>query len=338
MCCSWLTTNRAVDEICESIERIGEGIKKQYLRISSRDATDGRFQNQLLNTKIASVPSRKALKGIIDDHRLFVGTVASITHRPELMELKQFDRVIIDEASQILEPMLVGLLTRFKRFVLIGDHKQLPAVVVQDAVSSNVEDTGLQEIGLNNLRNALFERLYKRCMDNNWDWAFAQLSHQGRMHQDLMEFPNQHFYNGTLKILPEGLTAHLQQIQPLSLSSMGSTVDLVNLLCQDRIIFLPTASDDSNPMQKTNRYEAEMIAEYGNGFFRCFIRSMAALLMQKAWGSLRLIVPKSPKIRETLKNRKIDINNLTVDTVERYQGGARENHINFFMHQFDQPA
>ena len=316
-------TNRAVDEICESIERIGDAIRKNYLRISSRDATARRFQEQLLSTKISKIQSRKALKGIIDDHRIFVGTVASITNRPELMELKQFDRVIIDEASQILEPMLVGLLPRFKRFVLIGDHKQLPAVVVQDAEESNVQDAELHGIGLNNLRNALFERLYRRCVQNNWDWAYAQLSHQGRMHREIMDFPNQHFYHGTLKILPEHLSRHQQQVQPLGLSPMGVQVELVNLLCENRIMFLPTSSDDANPMQKTNRYEAEMIAELVMAF------QMLYQVNGKEFNkeSLGIITPyraQIAQIQETLKNRKIDLNQLTIDTVERYQGGARE--------------
>ena len=129
------------------------------------------------------------LEALFESIKAIFFSVSSFNSKMDLLKLKQFDRVIIDEASQLLEPYLVGLLPHFKRFVLIGDHQQLPAVVTQSVADSAVADEDLQSIGLHNLRNSLFERLYKRCIENDWDWAYAQLSHQGRMHADIMKFP-----------------------------------------------------------------------------------------------------------------------------------------------------
>ena len=65
-------------------------------------------------------------------------TFDSMEYGAELFELKHFDTAIIDEASQILEPQIMGILCAHKggecaidKFILIGDHKQLPAVVLQ---------------------------------------------------------------------------------------------------------------------------------------------------------------------------------------------------------------
>ncbi len=317
-------TNRAVDEICESIESIRQDIRRHYLRIGSRYSTAQRFQQQLLEAKIEKVSSRKELMEVIGKHRIFVATVASMASKSELLQLKHFHRVIIDEASQVLEPMLVGLLPHFERFILIGDHKQLPAVVVQDGDNSAVYDARLQEIGLGNLRNSLFERLFKRCQEFGWHWAYAQLSHQGRMHQDIMAFPNRYFYDGSLKILPPSLPAHLRQLQkiPYYLRE-GKVPELEQILCRERVAFLSTPTDESSATQKTNTHEALLIGELVEAFQRIYENNGIEL----AGHSIGVITPyraQIAQIRAVLEERKAPLHLLTIDTVERYQGGARD--------------
>lgn len=307
-------TNRAVDEICEAIERLGTHIREDYLRIGSRYSTAAAFQDQLLDVKIAKISKRKELKQIIAGHRIFVATVASMASKQELFKLKKFDRVIIDEASQILEPMLVGLLPKFERFVLIGDHKQLPAVVVQDEASSAVHDELLREIGLKNMRNSLFERLFKLCKANNWHWAYAQLSHQGRMHQEIMAFPNQYFYENTLHILPPHLPKYQEQIARLP-DLQGSV--------RGRVCFVPTPSDEESITLKTNRFEAQEIGRLVK-FYQEFFEQQGRSFTKNSIGIITPYRAQIAQIKSVLESEGAPMELLTIDTVERYQGGARE--------------
>ncbi len=316
-------TNRAVDEICESIESIDDYITQEYIRIGSNYSTADRFKKQLLQSKIEKVTNRQDLKEVIESHRIFVSTVASIASKHELLQLKKFHRVIIDEASQILEPILVGLLPQFERFILIGDHKQLPAVVVQNQEESATTAKALQDIGLHNLRDSLFERLFKRCEANAWDWAFARLSHQGRMHQHIMDFPNEYFYQGFLDILPANFPTSQQQIAALEYQLPIDATELETQLCQQRMHFIPTQTDQDSPTSKTNLHEAESIATLVESFHRIFDINNKKINAN----SIGIITPyraQIAQIRETLQARKIDTDLLTIDTVERYQGGARE--------------
>ncbi|MEM1327635.1 MAG: AAA domain-containing protein [Bacteroidota bacterium] len=316
-------TNRAVDEICESIERIDDSIKEHYLRIGSLSSTSPRFRPQLLNHKIQTAKSRKEIKDVLLSHRIFVSTVSSMVSRPELMKLKTFHRAIIDEASQVLEPLLIGLLPHFKRFMLIGDHRQLPAVVQQTSEESQVDDEALTKYGLHNLRNSLFERLYHRARKMGWKSAYAQLSHQGRMHADIMAFPNLHFYQKTLQILPNGIEHSLIQQQHIHFELNGESDYLQDCLCANRTLFIPTASDAQNGMQKTNRQEALMIKELVEAFHRLYERSNKTFTAR----SIGVITPyraQIAQIKEVLKDATVDANLITIDTVERYQGGARD--------------
>ena len=314
-------TNRAVDEICEAIESIGEHMREQYLRIGSRYSTEPRFFERLLEVNIEKLSTRSALKALISDCRILVGTVASVAGKPELFKLKTFHRAIIDEASQILEPSLVGLLPHFPWFALIGDHKQLPAVVSQDEAISAVTDADLQAIGLNNLRQSLFERLYKRCMQNGWAHAYAQLSHQGRMHEAIMDFPNRFFYEKTLQILPSAVWGYDRQVAPLAADADENSWH--SKIFSARAIFIPTPVDEIGAIQKVNVYESEIVAELVH-YLSVHYQATGKIFHS---GSIGVITPyraQIARIRQTLAESGFDPDQITVDTVERYQGGARD--------------
>ena len=308
-------TNRAVDEICEAIENI-ETANDCYLRIGSPHATGSQFKHRLLSEKIAGISSRAALKDILQKHRIVVSTVASLANNMELLKLKKFNQVVIDEASQILEPQLAGLLPNFEKFILIGDHKQLPAVVVQNPGDTEVLDASLRNIGLSNLRNSLFERLYKRCQEEGWDWAYDRLRQQGRMHVDIMNFPARQFYDGELAPLPEGLPGASRQRLPLYIRPPQGNEEVPGEIFSQRMVFLDMPVDDRSPSQKTNRHEAQQAAQLAAFYHN-----------NQPEFSLGIITPYRAQIAcilEQFEKLNLPADAITVDTVERYQGGARD--------------
>ena len=310
-------TNRAVDEICEAIEHAGI---VDFLRIGSEYACDPRFKDRLFSRKLQGISNRSALLELLQNQRLFVGTLASIANNMDLFRIKSFDTAIIDEASQILEPMLVGVLSRFKRFLLIGDHHQLPSVVMQSESESAVSDPALQGIGLSNLRNSLFERLYGKARSGNWQHAFAMLRHQGRMHEALMDFPGRAFYDNNLDVLPMELDANNRQRQSywIAPASVLATAPYPVLFCERRL-FVPTQAAAQEGGLKANASEAKVVAF----LMESYIRSISGDLLP----SIGVITPYRAQIaliRQTLAERGIDPDRFTIDTVERYQGGARD--------------
>jgi DNA replication ATP-dependent helicase Dna2 len=314
-------TNRAVDEICEAIESLGAWVKNEYVRIGSRYSTGVAYHDQLLDKKIEAIKTRKELKEILESHRVFVATVASMNGKPELFDLIDFHRVVIDEASQILEPQLVGLLPHFKHFTLIGDHKQLPAVVQQPEGESAIHEPLLHTVGLKNLRNSLFERLYKRCIHEKWTWAYDRLSHQGRMHTDIMQFPAVNFYEEKLRILPDKMGAY--QLQAIDFQTLETTERLEQLIGERRVLFLNSETDTGNNFNKTNAHEARLIGDLVHAFENIYAKNNKKMHPL----SIGVITPyraQIAQIQEALQNRNFDVSKITIDTVERYQGGARD--------------
>lgn len=309
-------TNRAVDEICSKLH----GARIPFLRIGNALACQPQYQPYLFDNQVKKCADLTQLQELVMQTRVFVGTITAMNSAQAIFKYKQFSLAIIDEASQILEPHIIGLLSAthgsapaIQRFVMIGDHKQLPAVVQQTEQESVVLDPQLHQIGLYNCRFSLFERLLH--LYGNDPSVTYMLTQQGRMHQDIMDLPNQLFYNGKLKVVP--LPHQITQ-----LPKEGGTGDtLTNQLLTRRVIFLPSKTPKHSPSDKVNQPEADIIASLVERIYKIEKENFSTQ------DTIGIIVPYRNQIatvRNTIARLKIpELMDITIDTVERYQGSQR---------------
>ena len=317
-------TNRAVDEICGMLENLVAAYSfADYVRIGAEGTCGEDYRGRLLKNRAVAFKKREEVRAFMDRMPIVVGTVMTLTNHLNLLRYKKFRVALIDEASQVLEPQILGLLTAGKPFpfIMIGDHKQLPAVVMQTPEQSEVHDGQLQAIGLKNLRNSLFERLYVKAQEDGCTYATARLTHQGRMHPDICDFVSREFYEDHLFALT---LPH--QCGDL-LFPVSASTDLENFLSSTRMGFvnvsLPVGTVIDNP--KANAAEALMIAE--------ITQSLSVLLADEFSAErVGIIVPfraQIGRVRAALRRKGIkDWEQITVDTVECYQGSQRD-HILF---------
>jgi DNA replication ATP-dependent helicase Dna2 len=297
-------TNRAVDEINECLA--AEGLEPALTRLGSSYAIDPRFSHTLMQNQVGGMHKRKDILDYLNHTRIYLSTVSSLMGNLSLLDLLEFDTVIIDEASQILEPNLCGILSRFKKFILIGDHKQLPAVVVQRPSETEIKDEKLTTLQFSDARTSLFERMLLKAREEDWFHCWDVLTQQGRMHRDIMQFVNQQFYEGRLKSIPgiERLEApHFLD------KSEGWLVD--------RMIFANTPAQMSQGY-KTNEAEADLAVEIIQRILIAYENSGKTLHEN----SIGVITPYRAQI--ALIRSKLPIEKIQIDTVERYQGGAKD--------------
>ena len=308
-------TNRAVDEICAMLEDAGH----DYIRIGNDTSCDPRFAGHLLENTLGEKPKLDAIRQRIEAMPIIVGTTSMLQARPFIFQLKHFSLCIVDEASQILEPGLVGLLAsdRIGRFILIGDHKQLPAVVQQSEEESRVDDPLLTAIGITDCRQSLFERLLKWEHSQGRTQFTGILRKQGRMHPDIAAFPNEMFYpNERLEPVP---LAH--QTDTSLHYDLPSEDAIDEVLKQRRVVFIDAGTHETFS-DKTNPAEARIVADLLRRIYRFYGDRFDAAR------TVGVIVPyrnQIAMIRHEIEQLQLPrLEQISIDTVERYQGSQRD--------------
>ena len=315
-------TNRAVDEICNMLTENDI----DYIRIGNEFSCDPKYSDHLLKEVLDDNATLNSIKSTLADAQIVVATTSTMNSNAALFNIKHFDLAIIDEASQILEPNIIGLLTSqhrggraISKFILIGDHKQLPAVVQQSDTEVLVEDEILKAIHLNSCANSLFERLILTERAAGRTEFVGTLHKQGRMHPDIADFANRKFYaREQLECVP--LAHQLEQTLAYNETSEDETD---NVLKAHRMIFIPSKPcRQLNISEKVNMEEARIITDLLRRLYRQLGKNFDP---QKSVG---VIVPyrnQIAMIRKEIEKLGIpELEEISIDTVERYQGSQRD--------------
>ena len=316
-------TNRAVDEICNMLSEH----ELDYIRIGNEYSCDPKYSDHLLQEVLDENTTLNSIKSTLSEAQIIVATTSTMNSRSALFNIKHFDLVIIDEASQILEPNIMGILTArqeegraIDRFILVGDHKQLPAVVQQQgSLEMEGSDKRLDSIHLSSCANSLFERLILTERAAGRTDFIGTLHKQGRMHSDIADFANRKFYaKEQLECVP---LAH--QLETELSYNEESEDALDNMLKAHRMIFIPSMPcKQLNISEKVNTDEARIIADLLRRLYRQMSKDFDP---QKSVG---VIVPyrnQIAMIRKEIERLEIPaLEGISIDTVERYQGSQRD--------------
>lgn len=100
-----------------------------------------------------------------------------------LLTCIKFDYCIMDEASQVSEPLAVGPILLAEKFIMIGDYYQLNPLVK----SILAEKKGMGY--------SLFEKLCKKNPE-----CATVLKKQYRMNRDILELSNNIIYHGVMTL------------------------------------------------------------------------------------------------------------------------------------------
>lgn len=234
---------------------------------------------------------------IVDKSDVILSTNSSAAL--EAIEKMKFNIAIVDEASQATIPSVLIPIAKAQKFVLAGDHKQLPPTIISSK-ALELEDT-------------LFEELINKYPDKS-----ALLNTQYRMNQLLMEFPNSEFYNSKLDSAETVKDIVITDIIEENKLSETEKVKIEDQLLSDKqpLIFVDTSKIDKNGEKKLkdsksiiNLAEAETTLEIVDFYQKLGIDDK----------DIGIISPYADQV-SLLKNKT----DIEVKTVDGFQGREKE--------------
>ncbi len=220
-------TNRAVDNaLAALLEQLEDVIDEdRVVRVGSESGVGDEMESYRLER--AGEPADRVAE--LEEAQVVAATTSTCGSR--VMKEQSFDAALVDEAGQLTEPGTCAAINLADRFVLVGDHEQLPPVVRAE----------------NDLTESLFERLVERYPD-----AGVMLDRQYRMNQRIQAFASNEFYDGRLRpATPEVAGRTLDDLEGVSRDALPETL-------RDPVSFVEVEGDRS---QYTDGEEAARIAD-----------------------------------------------------------------------------
>ena len=278
-------TNRAVDNALEAVRDRG-------ITDVARVGTEHGIREDMLDVRLEQGGEPNERAAALRDASVVAATTATCGSR--VMREQSFDVALVDEASQLTEPGTLAAVSRADRFVLVGDHEQLPPVVqaggthTSEAASAEEPQTG------NDLQTSLFERLIETYPE-----ASVLLDRQYRMAQRIQAFSSREFYDGALRPADGSVAAR-------RLSGLGVDESALPDALRDRVAFVDPGGER---VGNTNPVEADHVADVVDAYVAAGVDP----------DDIGVIAPFRAQVAEI--DRRTDV---AVDTVDRFQGSAKE--------------
>ena len=248
----------------------GRGISAEKMK-SMANWLDFNLEIDEMHDEIKRIEN-KMIKDIIEDSDVILSTNSSAAL--DSISQTKFDVVIVDEASQATIPSVLIPIAKARRFILAGDHKQLPPTII----SNHAQD----------LQNTLFESLIEKYPHKS-----QLLNVQYRMNKSLMEFPNSEFYNNNLK--------SDSSVNNITLKDISDVED------DDALLFVDTCDVENHEKHLkdsksiVNHVEARIALKFANDYVKAGIDEK----------DIGIISPYADQVK--LISEKTDIEVKTVD-------------------------
>ena len=241
---------------------------------------------------------QKAINEVLDSADVVCST--NSTSGSDLMADREFDVLVIDEATQATEPSCLIPISRAEQVIMAGDHRQLPPTIKN------------QEAAQNGMRQTLFEKL----ADRHGDRVKQMLTTQYRMHETIMDFSSEQFYDGNLQA-DESVRQHT--LDDLGVHPPYQEARTRDLLDPDvPIVFADTRNLDAaersreGSTSKENRTEAEIVSNLARQFLDAGLEPH----------QVAVIAPYDDQV--DLIDERIEPEDLEVKTVDGFQGREKE--------------
>ncbi|HEY1350441.1 MAG TPA: AAA domain-containing protein [Ktedonobacteraceae bacterium] len=326
-------TNQAVDNMLLRLER--EGFH-DYLRLGHERSVDEGVRPHLLQvvsdpqTGTASPQTGLDIRELLRHSPVVASTTAtwsSDKYTPSPRESGpvgaqehghlhfDFDVALIDEAGQLTIPAILGALRFARCFILVGDEKQLPPLVLS------------AEAGAQGLSASLFSKL-KRLDEERAQTSPRQVSAcvplrvQYRMHETISTFASRTFYHGQLRAhyVVARRRLPLQRPQP---GHLPERAPILQALRADLpLAFLDVRAPLDSREFKMSNAEARVVCEV--------IAGLLARGVQEE--EIGVIAPYRAQVANLRRHLFSDgpgraalpvETPLRIDTVDRFQGGER---------------
>lgn len=166
------------------------GIRKSIREMGGRLRKGNYGERETVRNRINKLKDRATELEILINEDLFsnarviASTLVSSNHR--VLTGRRFSTLFIDEAAQALEAACWIAIRKADRVILAGDHCQLPPTIK------------CIEAARGGLDKTLMEKIVQTKPA-----AVSLLKVQYRMHEDIMRFPSEWFYNRQLEAAPE---------------------------------------------------------------------------------------------------------------------------------------